>query len=62
MTAADAAPAARARADLPSSPVPALELAGVSKVYPGQPPVPALDRVSVVVAAGELVAVVGPSG
>jgi putative ABC transport system ATP-binding protein len=42
--------------------VPVLELAEVSKVYPGSPPVRALDRVSLAVAAGELVAVVGPSG
>jgi putative ABC transport system ATP-binding protein len=42
--------------------VPVLELDGVSKVYPGSPPVPALDRASLAVAAGELVAVVGPSG
>jgi len=42
--------------------VPVLELDGVSKVYPGQPPVQALDRVSLAVAAGELAAVVGPSG
>ena len=34
----------------------------MSKVYPGQPPVRALDQVSLAVAAGELVAVVGPSG
>jgi putative ABC transport system ATP-binding protein len=39
-----------------------LELERVSKVYPGQPPVRALDQVSLVVAAGELVAVAGPSG
>jgi putative ABC transport system ATP-binding protein len=31
-------------------------------VYPGSPPVRALDQVSLSVAAGELVAVVGPSG
>jgi putative ABC transport system ATP-binding protein len=41
---------------------PVLELDGVSKVYPGSPPVRALDRVSLAVAAGELVAVAGPSG
>ncbi|HEY3980398.1 MAG TPA: ABC transporter ATP-binding protein [Streptosporangiaceae bacterium] len=39
-----------------------LELARVTKEYPGPPPVRALDRVSVAVAAGELAAVVGPSG
>ena len=41
---------------------PVLELAQVSKVYPGQPPVRALDQVSLAVAAGELAAIVGPSG
>jgi putative ABC transport system ATP-binding protein len=39
-----------------------LELAGVTKVYPGTPPVTALREVSFAVAAGELVAIVGPSG
>jgi putative ABC transport system ATP-binding protein len=34
----------------------------VTKVYPGSPPVPALDQVSLAVTAGELVAIVGPSG
>jgi putative ABC transport system ATP-binding protein len=42
--------------------VPVLELEQVSKVYPGQPPVRALDQASLAVAAGELVAVAGPSG
>ena len=41
---------------------PALELRRVSKQYPGTPPVTALDRVSVRIARGEMVAVVGPSG
>ena len=41
---------------------PVLELDAVSKVYPGQPPVRALDQVSLTVAAGELTAIVGPSG
>jgi putative ABC transport system ATP-binding protein len=39
-----------------------LELAGVTKVYPGTAPVTALREVSFAVAAGELVAIVGPSG
>ena len=34
----------------------------MSKVYPGQPPVRALDQVSLAMAAGELTAIVGPSG
>jgi putative ABC transport system ATP-binding protein len=41
---------------------PVLELDEVSKVYPGQPPVRALARVSLAVAAGELAAIAGPSG
>jgi putative ABC transport system ATP-binding protein len=58
MTAAVTAPA---REDGPGG-VPVLELDQVAKVYPGQPPVRALDQVSLAVAAGELVAVAGPSG
>jgi putative ABC transport system ATP-binding protein len=41
---------------------PVLELEQVSKVYPGTPPLRALDRVSLAVNAGELAAIVGPSG
>jgi putative ABC transport system ATP-binding protein len=39
-----------------------LELDGVTKEYPGSPPVRALDQVSLSVAAGELTGIVGPSG
>jgi len=46
----------------PAGGVPVLELEQVSRVYPGQPPVRALDRVSLAVAAGELAAIAGPSG
>ena len=42
--------------------VPVLELDQVSKVYPGSPPVRALDQVILAVTAGELTAIVGPSG
>jgi putative ABC transport system ATP-binding protein len=55
------APPGTAGAARPAS-APALELENVSKVYPVTPPLPALDRVSLTVAAGELVAVTGPSG
>ena len=56
-----AAGTAIVRGDVPGV-VPVLELENVSKVYPGQPPVRALDHVSLAVAAGELAAIVGPSG
>ncbi len=41
---------------------PVLELAGVSKVYPGTPPVTALGAVDLRIGAGERLAVRGPSG
>jgi putative ABC transport system ATP-binding protein len=43
-------------------PVPVLELDQATKVYPGAPPVRALEGVSLAVQAGELTAIVGPSG
>jgi putative ABC transport system ATP-binding protein len=41
-----------------------IELIGVSKTYrkPGEPPVKALDEVSLRIDAGEFVAILGPSG
>jgi putative ABC transport system ATP-binding protein len=41
---------------------PVIELAGVQKTYPGEPPVESLRGVDLVIARGELVAIVGPSG
>jgi putative ABC transport system ATP-binding protein len=41
---------------------PALELVGVSKEYPGDPPVVALADVTLRIDEGELLAIVGPSG
>jgi putative ABC transport system ATP-binding protein len=46
----------------PTQLAPMLELEEVSKVYPGEPPVRALDGVSLTVTAGELTAILGPSG
>jgi putative ABC transport system ATP-binding protein len=44
------------------NPAPVLELDAVTKSYPSQPPVVALDGVTFAVSSGELVAIVGPSG
>src|SRR4030088_3073151 len=41
---------------------PVLELEEVTKIYPGELPVCALDRVSFTVRRGDLVAIEGPSG
>jgi putative ABC transport system ATP-binding protein len=43
-------------------PVPVLQLRDAVKEYPGTPPIRALDEVSLEVADGEMVAIVGPSG
>jgi putative ABC transport system ATP-binding protein len=45
-----------------AGPPPVLELSGVAKEYPGDPPVAALADVDLRVGEGELAAIVGPSG
>jgi putative ABC transport system ATP-binding protein len=45
-----------------TSPAPVLEMRGVTKRYPGSPPVEALVDVDLTITAGELVGIVGPSG
>ena len=41
---------------------PVLELTGVRKLYPGEPPVESLRGIDLTITEGELVAIVGPSG
>jgi putative ABC transport system ATP-binding protein len=41
---------------------PAIELRGVTKSYPGYPPIEALRAVNLAIEPGELVAITGPSG
>jgi putative ABC transport system ATP-binding protein len=41
---------------------PVIELRGLARTYPGPPPVPALRSASLVIQAGDYVAVTGPSG
>jgi putative ABC transport system ATP-binding protein len=41
---------------------PVIELRGLARTYPGPPPVPALQPASLVIEAGDYVAVTGPSG
>jgi putative ABC transport system ATP-binding protein len=62
MTAGTRAAGGTAGGQVRPVPVPVLELEQVTKVYPGSPPVQALDEVSLTVTAGELTAIVGPSG
>jgi putative ABC transport system ATP-binding protein len=45
-----------------AGPAPVLELAGVVKQYPGDPPVTALAGVDLRIDHGELAAIIGPSG
>jgi putative ABC transport system ATP-binding protein len=61
-TEAAAADPAAPLADARNAARPVLELAGVRRTYPGQPPVPALAGVDLKIRQGELVAIVGPSG
>jgi putative ABC transport system ATP-binding protein len=55
-----AAPTLRGQLEHAADPV--LELVGVTKSYPGEPPVEALRGVDLRVTEGELVGIVGPSG
>jgi putative ABC transport system ATP-binding protein len=41
---------------------PVLELRGVAKRYPGPPPLEVLRAINLTVTAGEMLAIVGPSG
>ena len=41
---------------------PVIELRGLARTYPGPPPVPALRPASLVIEAGDYVAITGPSG
>jgi putative ABC transport system ATP-binding protein len=43
-------------------PTPVIELDGLARTYPGPPPVPALRPATLVIEAGDYVAVTGPSG
>ena len=58
-TETDALPAATGRAAGTSA---VAELTGVTRTYPGHPPVHALRDVNLTIGSGELVGIVGPSG
>jgi putative ABC transport system ATP-binding protein len=62
MSGAEASPTLIAPPAQAPAPEPVLELENVTKSYPAEPPVTALDGVSFSVRRGELVAIVGPSG
>ena len=66
MTAESPLPAQAAREDLETTGIvtgdQVVRLERVSRVYPGSPPVVALDEVSIRIDRGELLAIVGPSG
>jgi putative ABC transport system ATP-binding protein len=49
-------------ADAPTTRAPVLALRGVSKRYPGPPPLEVLRGIDLSVAAGEMLAITGPSG
>jgi NitT/TauT family transport system ATP-binding protein len=42
--------------------MPAIHIQELSKIYPGEPPVQALDKVDLAIEPGEFVALLGPSG
>jgi putative ABC transport system ATP-binding protein len=66
MTAEPPLPAQAAREDVETTGIvtgdQVVRLERVSRVYPGSPPVVALDEVSIRIDRGELLAIVGPSG
>ena len=49
-------------AELPAVPTPVIELAGVSRVYPGSNPIVALQPTDLIVERGDAVAITGRSG
>jgi putative ABC transport system ATP-binding protein len=61
-TSENPAVAANSGSALGGAGVPVLDVDGVTKTYPGQPPVQALREVTLAIGQGELVGIVGPSG
>jgi putative ABC transport system ATP-binding protein len=62
MTTTIGVPAAANAAGAPGADRPVLELRGVTKRYPGPPPLEVLREVDLTVTAGEMLAITGPSG